>query len=216
MSDARLREFERRWRDTQSAEDEAAYLTERLRAGELTATQLWAYCGRPGAVLVMPHAATTVSPTVPLRWVHGLERWGRRPCAAAALATLPLVWPLLREGVPWLASPNDHRPWSRLRLAQFAAVRELAEEWLHRPTETTASRLAEHRWLARGLEPSPNLPLPVWRRQSACTVLLRALDTIVEESFATSAANCLNTANDFVPVDDLARAAREAVLSLAL
>lgn len=64
--------------------------------------------------------------------------------------------------------------------------------------------------------PYPGLPRPVWRRQTASRVLLQALDTIVEESPASSAANCLNTAREVVALADLARTAREAVLSLAL
>ncbi len=35
MSDSKLRELERRWRETQAVEDEAAYLLERVRVGEL-------------------------------------------------------------------------------------------------------------------------------------------------------------------------------------
>lgn len=102
MSDARLRELERRWRETGSVEDEAAWLAARLRAGEVSAAQveLWAYCGRAAAASLVPEATTLLWRLDSLeRWVHGLGRWGRRPCAAAALATLPLVWPLLAEGV---------------------------------------------------------------------------------------------------------------------
>ena len=36
MSDTALRNLERRWRETGTVEDEARYLSERLRAGELT------------------------------------------------------------------------------------------------------------------------------------------------------------------------------------
>ena len=40
MSDARLRELERRWRESGSTEDEAAYLRERVRVGDLTQERL--------------------------------------------------------------------------------------------------------------------------------------------------------------------------------
>ena len=51
MSDQRLRELERRWRETGSVEDEAAYLRERVRVGDLTQErlELAAYCGHEGA-----------------------------------------------------------------------------------------------------------------------------------------------------------------------
>lgn len=40
MTDSRLRELERRWRETGSAEDEAAWLSERLRVGVLSREHL--------------------------------------------------------------------------------------------------------------------------------------------------------------------------------
>jgi len=40
MSDSKLRELERRWRETKSVEDEAAYLRERVRVGDLTQERL--------------------------------------------------------------------------------------------------------------------------------------------------------------------------------
>ncbi len=51
MSDARLRELERRWKETQSPDDEAAYLLERVRVGDLTRErlELAAYCGHERA-----------------------------------------------------------------------------------------------------------------------------------------------------------------------
>jgi len=51
VSDARLRELERRWKETGSPDDEAAYLLERVRVGDLTRErlELAAYCGRQGA-----------------------------------------------------------------------------------------------------------------------------------------------------------------------
>ena len=36
MSDSNLRGLERRWRETGSVDDEAAYLRERVRVGDLT------------------------------------------------------------------------------------------------------------------------------------------------------------------------------------
>jgi len=51
VSDARLRELERRWKETGSVDDEASYLLERVRVGDLTRErlELAAYCGHQGA-----------------------------------------------------------------------------------------------------------------------------------------------------------------------
>lgn len=51
VSDQRLRELERKWRESGSVEDEAAYLRERVRVGDLTQErlELAAHCGHEGA-----------------------------------------------------------------------------------------------------------------------------------------------------------------------
>lgn len=51
MSDQRLRELERRWRETGAVVDEAAYLLERVRVGDLDLErlELAAYCGSAAA-----------------------------------------------------------------------------------------------------------------------------------------------------------------------
>lgn len=41
MTDERLRELERRWKETRAAQDEAAYLVERVRSGDLDRERLW-------------------------------------------------------------------------------------------------------------------------------------------------------------------------------
>lgn len=40
MGDEKLRELERRWRESGTVEDEAAYLLERVRVGDLTQERL--------------------------------------------------------------------------------------------------------------------------------------------------------------------------------
>jgi hypothetical protein len=49
VSDAKLRDLERRWRETRSLEDEVAFLRERVRAGELARDELLALAHRQGA-----------------------------------------------------------------------------------------------------------------------------------------------------------------------
>lgn len=53
MSDARLRELERRWRESGAIEDEAAYLHERMRVGALPPAKLTsaALCRHPAALI---------------------------------------------------------------------------------------------------------------------------------------------------------------------
>lgn len=59
MSDERLRELERRWKETGSTEDEAAYLRERLRVGDLPLdrVELAAEAAYPAALLVVGRPA---------------------------------------------------------------------------------------------------------------------------------------------------------------
>jgi hypothetical protein len=89
MSDQRLRDLERRWRETGTVEDEAAYLLERVRAGDLSRERLEiaAYLGHEGAAMAL--APTRIEllwdgqranlntlfgrdPTLPLRVGHAL------------------------------------------------------------------------------------------------------------------------------------------------
>ncbi|MGE0710989.1 MAG: hypothetical protein AB7N76_28075 [Planctomycetota bacterium] len=78
MSDERLRELERRWQDSGTVEDEASYLLERARVGELSPErlQLAAYCGHPAAL----HATGAQAPPSPSREFFGglvdRDRWG--------------------------------------------------------------------------------------------------------------------------------------------
>lgn len=104
MSDAKLRELERRWKETQSVEDEAAYLLERVRVGDLSRErlELAAYCGHEGAM-----KAAGIGPTkspqdlaaavlrVPDLRVAGLAACA---CASEALAGLSSILTTSRHG----------------------------------------------------------------------------------------------------------------------
>lgn len=87
MADAHIRELERRWRETSSAGDEAAWLLARLRVGELDHARLalLARVGGEGARLAL---ADPVSQPVPglIEWGHGLVDAGARVAFRAALA----------------------------------------------------------------------------------------------------------------------------------
>lgn len=67
VSDAKLRELERRWRETGAVDDEAAYLLERVRVGDLTPerVELAAYCGNAGARATLAPAAPAVFCVLP-------------------------------------------------------------------------------------------------------------------------------------------------------
>lgn len=63
MSDPNLRDFERLWRETGAVHDEVAYLTARIRAGELSTRALIraALFGSPAARLISSHVGESAS-----------------------------------------------------------------------------------------------------------------------------------------------------------
>lgn len=85
MTDVRLRELERRWREGRELADEAALLRERVRAALLTEERLRlaAYCGHEGACQA---TSFVQQPVDNWTWAHGIPRWGLGPCLVAALA----------------------------------------------------------------------------------------------------------------------------------
>lgn len=94
MTDARLRELERRARSDGSTDEVAAWLLARLRAGALgrDRLQLAAYCGHEPARLAL--GVPVVSAPEQLEgWVLGLRPWRQAP-ARAALAAARQVLPL--------------------------------------------------------------------------------------------------------------------------
>lgn len=73
MSDERLRELERSWKESGAVEDEAAFLSERVRVGDLSSEQLQlaAYLNHPAAVSGLDELAPEV-PEDPAAWFNGL------------------------------------------------------------------------------------------------------------------------------------------------
>lgn len=89
MSDEQLRELERRWKKTETVEDEAAYLRERLRVGELTETQLRLalYLGHPAAQMALnsvDHPRICGDDEVPIKC--DLMRFGEETLLRGSLA----------------------------------------------------------------------------------------------------------------------------------
>jgi hypothetical protein len=87
MSDTRLRELERRWKETGSPDDEAAYLKERVRVGDLTQErlELAAYCGHEGARRAV-RGSLPGATTGAVEWTRHLGRWPEAAAVAAVAA----------------------------------------------------------------------------------------------------------------------------------
>lgn len=106
MSDAKLRELERRWRETRSVEDEAAYLHEQVRAGVLSPErlELAALCGHAACLSVIQSSEPAFQG--PLSdWTRRIERFGKAPCVACAVLAASCV---LGQFSRW--RPSDRRP----------------------------------------------------------------------------------------------------------
>lgn len=112
MSDERLRQLERRWRETSAVEDEAAYLLERVRAGTLTQEQLElaAYCGHRAARSL---CQSVESPAELIDWTRGLSRWAAEAPKRAAVGLAALASTRWQEH-----DHGDSRPHEAARLAQ--------------------------------------------------------------------------------------------------
>lgn len=118
VSDARLRELERRWRETRAHEDELAWLRARLRAGELGPERLGlaAWCGHRAArealeddpeellALRVPLWADDEGGAEAGSWAPALvRRAGREGAArAAAAAARASSWWAVEEALPGL------------------------------------------------------------------------------------------------------------------
>jgi hypothetical protein len=121
MSDRKLRDLERRWKETGTVEDEAAYLLERVRVGDLTQErlELAAYCGHEGARRVIPAV-----PEFPLLFVlEAVERIGGRAA-------------LVRVGIEFARLTTASLPDPERQLVERQIV--CAEQWLTCPCDEHA------------------------------------------------------------------------------
>jgi len=135
VSDADLRELERRFRETGCVEDEAAWLRARAQAGELEKSrlELAAYCHHEAAVTALGLEALGEQRGF-RRWANGLSAWGleayNRVQIAAAYAAL-VVWeggPSTLRAAACLADMRE----DVLRGSPRQAVGAV-EAWLHCP-----------------------------------------------------------------------------------
>ena len=157
MSDSRLRELERRFRKTGAVEDEAAYLLERVRVGDLAQEklELAAYCGHEGARL----ASGQIGSETP----DGLEEWIRGLPADQAVAC-GVALRLSRSPGARICTTSHLRVLRHaLRNgADSTAVRSAASQVLiHRALGWSDPFRHKEAWLALGL------PDPALARESA-------------------------------------------------
>lgn len=142
MSDTKLRDLERRWKETGSVQDEAAYLLERMRAGDLSRERLdlAAYCGHEGARQAIGDASPPPlvggtpesSERSVYEWAHGLARFGKEVLVRAALAGA------LRIRDAW-DNTYDRTPWRD----QAASAYNAAQAWLNCPCSAHADNVRQ-------------------------------------------------------------------------
>lgn len=109
MSDERLRQLERRWKETGSAEDEAVFLLARVRAGELTRErlELAAFCGSPGALRAAPQVVEKPSEDLGRLLEAVEESWGTLPAIGSGVAAArAAVDSCLKSGHPRAVLPT--------------------------------------------------------------------------------------------------------------
>ena len=142
VSDADLRDLERRWRETCSAEDEAAWIRELVRRGELPPSRLRyaADCGDAAALLVLEDDLT-----LPRDLRQGLERFAKADVVLQARVAVALLqdaevaaaglWlSLLKSALSLLATGGAVRL-EGSRLGAFEAL----EAWILCPCRSCAS-----------------------------------------------------------------------------
>lgn len=115
MTDARLRELERRWRESGAERDHARFLVERLRTGELSLdrARLAAHLGDAAARAALGLAREPHDLAGQRAWAAALSDWGREVPGRAGVAAARLVLPVFDRGL----NP-DPRPRRALRAAE--------------------------------------------------------------------------------------------------
>lgn len=189
MTDTKLRELERRWRETGSVEDEAAYLLERVRVGSLLTEhlELAAFVGHAGAAAALNLPVLAV-PRDCIELARGLLNWGAEPLVGAVAA-------FAQNGLFQTASPVSQSElleaalaalaWSRCPCALHADLAACASEkaaaaaiqLVHEELFEAAAwaRLArEASWLAANLSstepPSPAALARAAKALEACDI----------------------------------------------
>jgi len=140
MTDSRLQHLKRAWEASGSVEDEAAYLRERVRAGELSQErlELAAFLGDRPSQLLFPDELLLSLPqvaTLTLLRVSQVRKWLKKGCPAASKQGRDSTFEA-RALFLWLTSGQNDQPllWVGYRLlgallgakVQFAGLRASA------------------------------------------------------------------------------------------
>jgi len=105
MTDEKLRALERRWRESGSVDDEAAWLRERVKQGDLSQEMLGlaAHCGHQASQIVLGDVDNPHSLKQP-DWVSRLELYGKTVVILSAVVCAAEVLPIFE-----LRYPEDDR-----------------------------------------------------------------------------------------------------------
>ncbi len=132
MTDSNLRELERRFRASGSVEDEAAWLRERVRVGELPQERL-----ELAACLVHGIAVLVLAEEAPIPWGLAAEALSFEGFDAPQATRIGIAATLSVEGLP----PSQARSLTR-------NVVQAVEDWVISPSAEHASRCSEAGWEA--------------------------------------------------------------------
>lgn len=170
MSDERLRELERRARETGAADDQAAWLVERLRMARLTRRRLEAaaHCGHEGARLALGTKAPLPEPT--RDWARRLAEPGDRELTVVALTAIGRC---LLEHCDGLTTDDGQRERVALQRALLASI----HAWRTSPGPDAREGVLQAARARLHGPITPRTPID-WALQGAHTALGRAVDAI--------------------------------------
>jgi hypothetical protein len=139
VTDARLRELERRWRETGTVEDEAAWLRARVQAGELEQSklELAGLCGCKAACLAI---GVQVRPIPDIRAAldgYGSEQSDEPPPWLADIQRLCGDEAVRRLVLPALRISHSFQ-------GEFVDAVVALEDWLLKPGENERARIRHH------------------------------------------------------------------------
>lgn len=140
MTDASLRELERRFRASGNVEDEAAWLRARVQAGEVSEERLKLAAQLEHLASISLVVSFDTPDNVDCSEIVGLIRWSRRIAEFGLPAWVAAVLPLADDDVIcW--EQTRHRPSASLQAPSVAT--EAAREWLACPCDTHLLRAVE-------------------------------------------------------------------------
>lgn len=140
MTDANLRELERRFRTSGNVEDEAAWLRARLQAGEVSQERLQLAAQLEHLASIALVQSLGKPDNVDCSEIVGLIRWSRRIAEFGLSAWVAALLPLADDdAICW--EQTRHRPSADLQAPSTAT--EAAREWLGCPCDTHLVRAVE-------------------------------------------------------------------------